>query len=54
MIDRCEILVIVSHQEDIIRDICSRTIILDHGAIRFDGDTDPALTEYQNIIKGQK
>ncbi|WP_157819305.1 ABC transporter ATP-binding protein [Mariprofundus aestuarium] len=52
MIDRCEILVIVSHQESIIRDVCSRTIVLDHGTVKFDGDTDAALSEYQAIVKG--
>ncbi len=52
MIDRCEILIVVSHQEEIIRDVCSRTLVLDHGTIRFDGDTDIALNEYKRILRG--
>ncbi|MBH09260.1 MAG: hypothetical protein CMG74_02715 [Candidatus Marinimicrobia bacterium] len=41
--------IFVSHNMDTIRRICDRCIILDDGKIRFDGNTDEAITEYKKI-----
>lgn len=39
----------VSHNMDTIRELCSRCIVLDHGRIVFDGDTDKAIEMYSGV-----
>ena len=41
--------IFVSHNMDTIRRICDRCIILDDGKIRFDGNTDEAITKYKKL-----
>ena len=46
MIRGADILVLSSHQDDIIRNWCSRVIWLDQGRIRADGPADDVLDDY--------
>ena len=39
----------VSHNMNTIRQLCDRCIVLDHGAVVFDGDVEEAITLYLNI-----
>ncbi|MBQ2390190.1 MAG: ATP-binding cassette domain-containing protein [Clostridia bacterium] len=39
----------VSHNMDTIRELCSRCIVLDHGKVVFDGDTDKAIEIYSGV-----
>ena len=40
-------MVIASHSFDLVRDLCSRAVWLDEGAIRMDGEVDAVLEAYQ-------
>ena len=40
-------MVIVSHELDQVRDLCSRAIWLDHGLVRMDGDVETVLAAYR-------
>ncbi len=42
-------LIIVSHNLEFIRILCSRTIVLHKGAIIYDGETENAIKKYQNM-----
>ena len=42
---------LVSHSEQTIRDTCERTIWLESGVIRADGDTESVMREYENYMR---
>jgi lipopolysaccharide transport system ATP-binding protein len=44
-------IVLVSHNEGAIREICQRTILLENGVIKEDGETDQVLEVYLNSFK---
>lgn len=46
MIDRANIMILVSHNLDLLASMCERVIWLDHGRIRRDGPTVQVLTEF--------
>lgn len=41
----------VSHNMNTIRQLCTRCIVLDHGKVAFDGDTEEAIGIYSNMTK---
>lgn len=45
-VDSSSILVFVSHQESLVRQLCNRVIWLDHGGLVADGPTDEVLARY--------
>ena len=45
-VDNASIVIIVSHQQELIRELCQRVIYLDKGEIISDGPTDDVLAEY--------
>lgn len=45
-VDSSSILVFVSHQESLVRQLCNRVIWLDHGGLVADGPTDEVLDRY--------
>lgn len=51
MIDQSHIVVVVSHQEDVIRSTCNRVVVLHHGQVQFDGDPVDALSFYHDLMK---
>jgi len=53
MIDSCKIVVIVSHQERIIRDICTRLVVLHHGQVVADDTISRGYQAYYGIIRKQ-
>ncbi len=52
MKDEGRTLVIVSHRAKNIRKLCSRTVVLEHGRVSFDGNTAAAIRHYQNLVDG--
>ena len=54
LIEDSEIVFLVSHQMDLIKSICNRVIVLNHGEVRFDGSTQKAIDYYESGIKGIK
>jgi len=50
MIDNCRIVMMVSHQEEILREICNRMIVMDHGKIVMDGNVDDGLRYYHKLL----
>lgn len=53
LIERSSIVVLASQSEDLIRRICNRAILLDHGRIIADGPTDEVLEIYRRIDKAE-
>lgn len=48
--DKKHSVLIVSHDEGIIRNVCGRVIWLDGGSLRMDGKTDDVLSEYNDFL----
>ena len=48
--ERGSTLVIVSHDLAAIRSMCDRVIVLDHGRVAFDGETDQAIAHYHRLM----
>ncbi|MDD5050830.1 MAG: ABC transporter ATP-binding protein [Candidatus Pacebacteria bacterium] len=44
----------VSHNTSIIRELCSRCIVLDKGKIQFDGNTEEAIETYIKLVRGEQ
>ncbi len=51
MIDSCQIVLMVSHQEAIIRDVCNRMIVMHHGKVVMDGSVDECYKFYHELLK---
>jgi len=47
--DRSNILVIASHSEYLIRSLCNKALLLDHGIIKAYGDIDKVFLEYKKL-----
>lgn len=45
-IEKAKILLFVSHREDLIRELCNRVIVMEHGKVMFDGSVDKGLKFY--------
>jgi ABC-type polysaccharide/polyol phosphate transport system ATPase subunit len=43
-------IIFVSHSPALVRTVCSRVAVLDHGRLVFDGDPDAALDAYQQVL----
>jgi lipopolysaccharide transport system ATP-binding protein len=50
MIDECHILLMVSHQEKIIREVCNKAIVFQQGQIVYSGCVDDAFKYYNEEI----
>lgn len=46
VIDKANIMILVSHDPSIIRSLCNRVIWLDHGRLKLDGGTEDVLSQY--------
>lgn len=44
----------VSHNMNTIRQLCTRCVVLDHGRVVFDGDTEEAIGIYANLTKSTR
>jgi ABC-type polysaccharide/polyol phosphate transport system ATPase subunit len=51
LIGRSSIVVLASHSEDLIRRMCNRAILLDHGRVVLDGPTEEVLEIYGGMNK---
>jgi ABC-type polysaccharide/polyol phosphate transport system ATPase subunit len=51
LIERSSIMVFASHSEDLIRQMCNRAILLDHGRLIADGPTADVLDMYARMSK---
>ena len=51
LIERSSIMVFASHSEDLIRQMCNRAILLDHGRLIADGPTEDVLDMYARMSK---
>jgi ABC-type polysaccharide/polyol phosphate transport system ATPase subunit len=51
MIERSSIMVLASHSDDLIRQMCNRVILLDHGRVLADGPTTDVLEMYTQMNK---
>ena len=51
LIQKSNILVLASHAESLIRQMCNRVILLDHGSIVADGDPESVIAQYHELLK---
>jgi len=51
LLHRTNILVLASHVDALIREMCNRTILLDHGRLVADGKPDDVIAEYHDMLK---
>jgi ABC-2 type transport system ATP-binding protein len=40
----------VSHAADAVREMCERAIVIDHGRVQFDGDTEAGIRNYRRVL----
>lgn len=53
MIERSSIVVLASHSAELIRKMCNRAILLNHGRVVLDGPTEHVLEIYDRMNKGE-
>lgn len=51
LLDLAKVMVIVSHDLNIIKNMCNRLIVLDKGTVMFDGAVDGGLEYYNELVK---
>jgi ABC-type polysaccharide/polyol phosphate transport system ATPase subunit len=51
LIKKSNILVLASHSEDLIRQMCNRVILLDHGNVVADGNPQGVIEQYHELLK---
>jgi len=51
LIDRTPIVVLASHSDDLIRDMCNQAVLLDHGTLVDRGDVDTILGRYHDLCE---
>jgi lipopolysaccharide transport system ATP-binding protein len=49
LIDQANIMILASHDFTSVRKLCNRAIVLDHGKLMFDGDTEEGITCAQQL-----
>lgn len=49
-VDGSKIVVLASHQAGLLRDICNRGMVIDHGRLLYVGDIEPAIAYYQDVL----
>ena len=54
LIERSSIMVLASHSDDLIRRMCNRAILLDHGRIIADGPAEEVLEVYGRLTKDNR
>jgi ABC-type polysaccharide/polyol phosphate transport system ATPase subunit len=53
MIERSSIMVLASHSDELIRQMCNRVVLLNHGRVLADGPTTDVLDMYTRMNKGE-
>ncbi|CAN5796781.1 hypothetical protein BH18ACT7_BH18ACT7_07550 [soil metagenome] len=53
LVDRSGLLVLASHSDELLRELCDTAIWLDHGQIRQQGPLEPVLEAYKNRPGGR-
>jgi ABC-type polysaccharide/polyol phosphate transport system ATPase subunit len=51
LVQKSNILVLASHAERLIRQMCNRVILLDHGHVVADGKPDTVIAQYHELLK---
>ena len=51
LIDKIKILVIATHEEQIMREFCNKIIWLDHGRIKMFGDYAEVFPAYEEMVR---
>jgi len=54
LIERSSIMVLASHSDELIRQMCNRAILLDHGRVLADGPTEEVLEVYARMNKDER
>jgi ABC-2 type transport system ATP-binding protein len=48
--DRGKTMFFVSHSAEAVREMCGRAIVIDHGRVKFDGDTEAGIRNYRRVL----
>jgi len=51
LVKRTNILILASHSDALIREMCNRAILLNHGSLVADGTPDEIIAEYRELLK---
>ncbi|MFN9212933.1 MAG: ABC transporter ATP-binding protein [Betaproteobacteria bacterium] len=51
LIERASVMVLASHDEELVRQLCNRALWLDAGAVRADGPVDEVLASYRAALR---
>jgi ABC-type polysaccharide/polyol phosphate transport system ATPase subunit len=51
LLRRTNILILATHSDAMIKDMCNRAILLDHGRVVADGTPDEVVTQYHEMLK---
>lgn len=51
LVNRTNILVLASHSEALIKEMCNRVALLNHGELLMDSDPDTVIAEYHALVK---
>jgi ABC-type polysaccharide/polyol phosphate transport system ATPase subunit len=51
LIKRTNILILASHSDTLIREMCNRAILLNHGSLVADGTPDEIIAEYRELLQ---
>lgn len=53
LIDVSQIVLLVSHDLDQVRELCNRIVVLHHGKMVYDGEVDGGLARYEELVAGE-
>jgi ABC-type polysaccharide/polyol phosphate transport system ATPase subunit len=51
LLRRTNVLILASHSNDLIKQMCNRAVLLDHGRVIRDGKPDEILEQYHEMLK---
>ena len=51
LLRRTNVLILASHSDDLIKQMCNRAVLLDHGRVINDGTPDEILAQYHEMLK---
>lgn len=49
-VEGSKIVILASHQAGLLRDICNKGMVIDHGRLLYVGDIEPAIAFYQDVL----
>lgn len=51
MMQRCDAVILTTHVESVVRDLCNKALLLDHGELIYAGEVDAVLARYHERLR---